>query len=149
MATKVSRKLAKKMAKMKKIPQNISWSLCLTLAGTSWRRESEPLRRRRSCALWESALKAQTRRMRWKLMVSFLNKTINKSLKKIIEDRLRGWDESWRWVKNHQNIIFVCRAVEGWQGQRCKARCHPSGLLKKVQEKFRFLGLRKEDKACY
>ena len=48
------------------------------------------------------------------------DKTINKSQKEIIEHRLRGWDESWRWVKNHQNIIFVCRAVEWWQGQRCK-----------------------------
>ena len=41
------------------------------------------------------------------------------------------------------------RAVEGRQGQGRQASGHPGCVCKKVQEKFRFLGLREEDQACH
>ena len=41
------------------------------------------------------------------------------------------------------------RAVEGRQGQGRQASSDPGCVCQKVQEKFRFLGLREEDQACY
>ena len=41
------------------------------------------------------------------------------------------------------------RAVEGRQGQGRQESGDPGCVCQKVQEKFRFLGLREEDQACY